>query len=209
MKLHLRDHDEEVVAAWQEVFKDEQNVSISCGDIFSEGEHLRSDSVVSPANSFGYMDGGIDYVYSEFFGPKLQEELQSELYYYHGELPVGMAVIVFVHRFKPDCPVKSVISAPTMRVPMDIRGTVNVFLAFRAALRIADFKGLNSVLCPGLGTGIGKVPAELCAKQMYEAWKRYDKSWAFPSLGDAFKDHHALLSYNYYDDFTVDALSTE
>jgi O-acetyl-ADP-ribose deacetylase (regulator of RNase III) len=41
-------------------FKGVENVRISGGDIFE----LKADAIVSPANSFGYMDGGIGLVYA-------------------------------------------------------------------------------------------------------------------------------------------------
>lgn len=42
------------------------------GDILSLGVT----AVVSPANSFGFMDGGLDALYTSFFGPQLQQRLQ-------------------------------------------------------------------------------------------------------------------------------------
>ena len=68
-----------------------------------------------------------------------------------------------------------------MRVPMNIENTFNVYLAFRAILIEvikfnSDVENINAnqkiqhVVCPGLGTGIGCVPAEICAKQMFKAY---------------------------------------
>ncbi len=52
-------------------------------------------ALVSPANSFGYMDGGIDLAYTERFGWDLQDRLRGMLSGRHfGELPVGQAVIL-------------------------------------------------------------------------------------------------------------------
>jgi hypothetical protein len=56
--FQLRDIDKEVVQSWKRHFKGVENVNISSGDIFE----LKADAIVSPANSFGYMDGGIDLV---------------------------------------------------------------------------------------------------------------------------------------------------
>ena len=42
------------------------HMKVSQGDIFN-GAPV-ADAIVSPANSFGFMDGGIDYCYSEHFG---------------------------------------------------------------------------------------------------------------------------------------------
>lgn len=64
------------------------------------------------------------------------------------------------------------IVAPTMRVPMNINGTVNVYLAFRAILIELLKSDIDHVIIPGLGTGIGKLPAEICSNQMYCAYNK-------------------------------------
>jgi hypothetical protein len=56
------------------------------------------------------------------------------------------------------------VSAPTMRIPMNVSTTVNAYPAFRAAIRAvkqhhgAGNKPIRSVLCPGLCTAIGMMP---------------------------------------------------
>ena len=91
INFELRDIDPDVVNAWRKYFRGVTNVSISLGDIF-EGS---ADAIVSPANSFGYMDGGIDLVYLHRFGWELQTRLQTHLRDEHdGELPVGQATII-------------------------------------------------------------------------------------------------------------------
>src|SRR5512147_1366386 len=94
MRLRLRDRNEALVDAWRREFSGVANVEVSCGEIFD----LPADAIVSPANSFGFMDGGIDLVYSRRFGWDLQERLQALLRAEHaGELPVGQALIVETH----------------------------------------------------------------------------------------------------------------
>ncbi|MFX6036105.1 hypothetical protein ABTE74_22215, partial [Acinetobacter baumannii] len=74
--------------------------------------------------------------------------------FHDGELPVGEAVTVPTNH--KDFPI--LISAPTMRVPTIVSGTVNAYLAFRAVVRIVKDYNLGaglanpirSVLCPGL-----------------------------------------------------------
>jgi O-acetyl-ADP-ribose deacetylase (regulator of RNase III) len=182
--LHLRDLSARLVESWREEFADIPGVTISQGDIFSEKPgpvsasdpiDVRADAVVSPANSFGFMDGGIDLVYTYQLGPQVQERLRALLAEQHGgELPVGQAVIVPTgHADIPWC-----ISAPTMRVPTDVSETVNAYLAMRAALLAvlnhnrASQQPIRTVLCPGLGTAVGRMPPERCARQMREAWAR-------------------------------------
>jgi hypothetical protein len=93
MRYYLRDRNPQIVQAWKKHFNGVGDVDISCGDIFDLGDRI--DAVVSPANSFGFMDGGIDYVYSLRFGWQLQERLQAHLQKYHdGELLVGEGVVI-------------------------------------------------------------------------------------------------------------------
>jgi O-acetyl-ADP-ribose deacetylase (regulator of RNase III) len=168
--FHLRDVQVEVVRAWKKHFDGIENVRISAGDIFD----LEADAIVSPANSFGYMDGGIDLVYLSRFGWSLQSRLRSHLQEQHnGELPVGQATIVETL----DAAVPYLISAPTMRVPMDVSETLNAYLAFRAAIRAVkqhnavDNRSIRSLLCPGLCTAIGRMSPDLAARQMAAAYR--------------------------------------
>jgi O-acetyl-ADP-ribose deacetylase (regulator of RNase III) len=127
LTVHLRDINTGVVKAWEQAFADVPEVVVSRGDILKQ----KADAIVSPANSFGHMDGGIDLLYSRHFGWELETKLRTLLSERHyGELPVGQAVVLATgHESIP-----FLVSAPTMRVPMSIGETVNVYLAFRAAL---------------------------------------------------------------------------
>jgi len=193
-KIHLRDINADVVEAWRAAFSDTEGVEVSLGDIF---EH-EADAILSPANSFGYMDGGIDLLYSRYFGWDLQTNLQALLTQQHyGELPVGQAIVLATgHERFP-----LLVSAPTMRVPMRIDQTVNVYLAFRAALiavlsHNADVdEAIQSLLVPGLGTGVGAMPPTRAARQMRLA---YDSIFApaaeRQSARAILREHHELLS---------------
>jgi O-acetyl-ADP-ribose deacetylase (regulator of RNase III) len=190
MKFYLRDINPQLADAWKLFFKNEPDVEVSSGDIWGK----KADAIVSPANSYGFMDGGIDYVYTERFGAKMQEDLQAAIRDKHyGELPVGQAEIIKLN--DPDY--KWLVSAPTMRVPMNVSGSANAFLAFRATL-ISLLKHnreqedattrIYSVLCPGLGTAIGKIPSMVCAQQMYLAYRLIMRgdSLEFMDIGSAY-----------------------
>jgi hypothetical protein len=111
LTLKLRDLNPAMVQAWRWSFLRCEGVEVSGGDIFDE----RADAIVSPANSFGYMDGGIDLVYSQFFGWDLQTRLQELLRKeHHGELPVGSAVILPTRHAE----IPWLVSAPSMRIPI-------------------------------------------------------------------------------------------
>lgn len=169
LKIFLRDIDHGIVQAWTHHFAGLDNVEIDEGDIFRRS----ADAVVSPANSFGFMDGGIDMAYTRRLGWELSASLQDLIHAEHdGELPVGQAVILPTH----DLDFPWLVSAPTMRVPQDVSGTPNAYLAFRAALRavrehnMSSAAPIRSLLCPGLGTAIGQMHPDVCARQMRDAF---------------------------------------
>ena len=192
LKLHLRDLKKSLVEAWKVVFADCPDVEVSYGDIF---DGTSSDALVSPANAFAWMDGGIDLVYSDYFGWKLSEELRKQIDRdFEGELLVGQAAVIDIRPFKADTAHKYLISAPTMRVPMDVSQTVNAYLAFRATLRVArKHPEISRILCPGLGTAIGLMDPETCAKQMRVAWEERNGQVKYPSLSLAHRIHFRLL----------------
>jgi O-acetyl-ADP-ribose deacetylase (regulator of RNase III) len=167
VRLHIRDRNAALVEALRREFAGVANVEVTCGDIFD----VPADAIVSPANSFGFMDGGIDLAYTKRFGWDLQERLQELLRKEHaGELPVGQAVIV--ETYASDIP--WLVSAPTMRVPGDVSQTVNAYLALRAALLAVQRHELEprieAVLAPGFCTAVGRMPPERAARQMAMAW---------------------------------------
>jgi O-acetyl-ADP-ribose deacetylase (regulator of RNase III) len=194
MRFLLRDKNPAVVEAWRTEFADAPDVAISQGDIFD----LTADAIVSPANSFGFMDGGIDLVYSVRFGWGVQERLQERIRADHdGDLPVGQALVL--PTFDPGIPF--LISAPTMRIPMDVSETINAYLAFRAAIRAARAfqlsatQPIESILCPGLGTAIGRMPPERCARQMHAAYRtsHLGHTWQPITLAHAYNAHRSML----------------
>lgn len=174
MHLYFVDTNPEITDAWQQVFADVAEVSIHHGSIFD----YPADALVSPANSFGYMNGGIDFAISKHLGWHLEKELQQLIREkYYGELLVGQADILATGH--PDFPY--LIAAPTMRTPMTITRGPNVYQSFKAVLLLlrhgklatgeAIGEQVRTVAVPGLGTGIGQVRPLVCARQMRLAWE--------------------------------------
>lgn len=176
MNIVLTSVEPALADAWEQFCGDLDGVSVHHGSIFD----LSVDAVVSPANSFGFMDGGIDMLYTQHFGWHVQERLQDTIREKHfGELLVGAAEIVETD----DADLPFLVAAPTMRVPMVLRDTVNPYLAARAALllvkhgvfshgtyageKVSDY--VDSVAFPGLGTGVGGVGPITCAHQVRAA----------------------------------------
>jgi O-acetyl-ADP-ribose deacetylase (regulator of RNase III) len=163
MRIVLTSIDKPLAEAWREYCDGMQDVEVFEGSIFDCG----CKAVVSPANSSGYMDGGIDWTYSQHFGWHVQERLQEKIRTeYDGELLIGQAILMETKNLV----IPYLIAAPTMRVPQKLdEKTVNPFLAARAALRVAKRHGIESVAFPGLGTGVGELSPSRCAIQVREA----------------------------------------
>lgn len=134
------------------------------------------DCLVSPGNYFGMMDGGIDAAIISYFGQSLMDRVQEYIFNnYLGEQPVGTSFIV--ETAHPQYPFLA--HTPTMTVPMAIAGTDIPYVAMRAMLLAVrnhnhrEVKKISTVACPGLGTGIGRVPYQEAARQMALAYESF------------------------------------
>lgn len=193
INLTLFSPSEAMCDAWSREFDAIEAVTVENAWL-SELDH--HDCLVSPANSFGIMDGGIDLAIRDMM-PEVQRRVSSYVAErYFGEQPVGTSLIV---------PTGSdlfpwLAHTPTMRFPRPITGEI-AYDATRAMLiAVLDHNAerpdnrISSIACPGMGTGTGNIGAFTAAHMMrlaYEsimlrAAESYD-SW------DSVGDHiHAL-----------------
>lgn len=171
LKITICDLNVAVAEVMGMVFGDCPNVSVRCKDILSE----KADAILSPANSFGYMDGGIDLAYRRRFGMDIQHQLQRTIIdNFDGELPIGNAVVCATG--DPEIP--TMIAAPTMRVPEDVSETLNAYTAFRAALVTVKYLNeemplsstIHTLLTPGFCTATGRMTPRRAAYQMRVAY---------------------------------------
>lgn len=185
MKIILCDRKETQVLAWKNALINhpkrlDYTIEVVHGEIFQED--TKADVIVSPANSFGFMDGGIDLIYRNRFGMQMQKDLQNQIItYYNGEILVGQAEPVMLN----DPVYKILISAPTMRIPNIILDYNDVYLATRAAMSVFSSYAMDSILFPGMGTGVGAVPPEIAATMMLKGIDEFFYPRPFPkSLGE-------------------------
>ena len=139
-------------------------------DILSIAEN----TMVLPANSYGFMDGGIDLVYTNYYSLQPQTEIQELIARREEDyLPVGAAVPVKIGHKK----IPYVIAAPTMMMPGPV-APYHAFFAMSAILKTAynNHTDVTIVFCPGLATGIGNVPPESVAKEMAHAYRKWKNS---------------------------------
>ncbi|GAA3996342.1 macro domain-containing protein [Allokutzneria multivorans] len=166
--------EDDLAEAWLDIARDRPEISVHRGSILE----LDVDAVVSPANSYGWMRGGIDAVYAQVF-PQIEETVRRAVLTYHGgELPVGEALVVRTGRPMPAW----LVSAPTMREPGERlpKDTVHPYLAARAVFRLWTSgrlesgtplrRAVSALAMPGLGTGVGGVSPQDCARQIAAAW---------------------------------------
>ena len=193
-KLYLIDSKSELCAKWRQAFSGYPEVEILKGDYFQQS----ADAIVSPANSFGIMDGGLDLAIRNELGFQVETDIQEViLNKYHGEMPIGSAEIINTNHNKWSY----LIAAPTMRIPENVAYTLNAYTAFRAILiAINNFneskpnRPIKSLVCSGLGTGIGSMEPIKCAAQMRAAYKLIKEPASISSFEEIHKSHQTLLT---------------
>jgi O-acetyl-ADP-ribose deacetylase (regulator of RNase III) len=191
-KIYLIDRSPPLVHEWQTAFADCPEVRPLSGAYFQQA----ADAMVSPANSFGIMDGGLDLAIRDELGYSVEAKVQDAIVdQHHGELPVGSAVIVETGHSQW----RYLIAAPTMRVPEPIAFTLNAYFAFRAILlSLKNFNSqagrreIDSVVCSGLGTGVGQMSATKCARQMRAAYEMMRRPAAIRSFQHIHELHNSL-----------------
>lgn len=166
MKIILSEINNHLVNSWLNYLP---QINLDCIEVKNCNIlSLKVDAVVSPANSFGFMDGGIDLLYTHFFGIELQNNLQKIIQeQFNGELLVGQAVGILTNNEQiPYC-----ISAPTMRTPQRLFSFEPVYLSTKAAVKCALDLNLESIAISGMGTGTGGLDLQKAAETMILAIK--------------------------------------
>lgn len=170
LRITLCNVNSEGAIALAEAFFHEPNIEVIQGNALT----LKADAIVSPANSFGDMGGGIDKVIDDFFKGEAQRKTMEKIRAdFLGELPVGMALIIPMNNKR----IPNLIVAPTMRIPGNVKGTINAYLAMRAIL-VSLFKynayqeiKIKHIIIPSLCTGVGRMPYRESAPQMFKAYQ--------------------------------------
>ena len=180
-KIILVDINKAVTDAFEKHFADLDNFEVKLTSIFE----LNADLVVSPANSFGFLNGGIDGLYTDVIGPQVQQILQNKIKEdFNGELLIGQSVLIETQYDK----IPYLIASPTMRLPTYITNTINVYLAAKATFDLIHYGGLpesvNTIAMPGFGTATGRMNPMAAAHQMKKGYLASRDKWFPNSLSD-------------------------
>jgi O-acetyl-ADP-ribose deacetylase (regulator of RNase III) len=183
LKVVLTDINTHVVEAWRAAFADTPGIEIRKGSILDE----KVDAWVSPTNSRGRMDGGVDAAVKRYLGAGIQLRVQRAIRdRFAGSLPVGSAVCVPSGATNP----RFLISTPTMETSsQNVSETLNVALACAAAFQAihrqnAQAPGsITSVALVGMGARTGRVPARVCANLMWTGYTLF-QDYSFEDYDD-------------------------
>lgn len=162
-------HSESISQTLADEFSALDQIEIVKGNIFG----LNCDAIVSPANSFGEMSGGLDKDIDDFYQGQAQLKASKRLEAHFGELPVGQAVTIDMQSAR----FPYLILSPTMRIPGLVADTHNAYLSMRALLvEIANHNSrgnnkIRSVAIPSLCTGVGGMKPKDSAEQMRAAFE--------------------------------------
>jgi O-acetyl-ADP-ribose deacetylase (regulator of RNase III) len=173
LHLILVDPKPALCRAFQKAFAGLPNVEVIQGYF----ERLPAfDCMVSAANSFGLMDGGVDGAITNFFGDQLMDRVQQRILDdYLGEQPIGTSLIIETQHQKHPY----IAHTPTMRVPTSIAETENAYVAMWAMLLAVrrhnrtSAPPIHQIACPGLGTATGRMLFDEAARQMALAYSNF------------------------------------
>lgn len=136
-------------------------IIIKQGDITKE----EVDAIVNPANSYGYMGGGVAGAIKNAGGIEIERQAIAQ-----APIPIGNSIITTAGKLKA----KYVIHSPTMEKPAQITDLKRIKNTTLAALNVADKNKLGKIAMPGMSTGVGGIPKDKAAKAMIEVIKNFN-----------------------------------
>lgn len=188
--------NEELSARWPDYSPDKVKITPINERLNSISASNQFDLVVSPANSFGRLDGAFDHAISMTFSPRedyhaLTRATQQVLYdKWRGFAPPGSCTLVEfpedLQHNKFGC--KWVAICPTMREPEKVLWDREVIFKCIWSLlcqveghnRQNEQNRIKTILMTPLATGVGQVPKERWAAQTVVALKQFVEALEAP-----------------------------
>ena len=171
MKIYIIERDFEKFKYLKPYFMDIDNVELINKDIIKFLEEKQDiHCVVSPANSFGIMDGGYDLALRNYYGMQIQERVQQYIIdKYYGEQPVATSFTIPAGKNN-----QLLIHTPTMRTPEKIKDKMIIYQCMRSTLIEAKRNNVKSIVLPMFGGLTGGCKAQDIAKMMRLAYDQVE-----------------------------------
>lgn len=165
--IYLLDQEPGMASAWEHAFHGISGIHVVQDDFASFMDaHPQVDCIVAPGNSYGLMDAGYDAAIISYYGEGLKHAVQRKILdVWFGEQPVGASITVEYAGI-------TLVHTPVMRVPSVVRDPMAVYHATRSALIEAMRGGAKAVVLPAFGAGCGKVPYDVVARLMAQAYRQ-------------------------------------
>lgn len=202
------DHNEKNIEQYKELTfaSDKIHLRYDSGDVKDVMRRHSPHIIVSPANCYGSMDGGIDSIYMQMF-PEIESRVQQRIAQLGVKtssgrkvLPIGSAILVPTgpcgNAIAGEIHTKLIACVPTMFTPQLITKTpTNVYWAMRGLLKLLMLMDRNCALeessgeseyivaCPCFGTGVGGLSIDESVRQVQAAM--FDHAAGDKSLCDA------------------------
>lgn len=194
MTLHFVSLNEVWIEEIKKLFPDAKT---TCGDVQTISQEYTT--FVSPANCLGFMDGGIDAVYSRKMFPGCEKQVKQNILTLGYKtllgrpyLPIGSAFSISVGE------TTDLICAPTMFLPHDVSQTRNSYLSFLAALLVFQKRNkYETLVVTSHCCGYGKMSEVESAKQMRKAYDDFLKK-EYPQ--DSSSENCVVLMPSYNDE---------
>jgi len=171
-----------------------ENVKVSCGKI--QDFPVEENSIyMSPANSLGFMDGGIDYVLSREIFPDVETRVREKIVAIGKKtmlgrtyFPVGGALLVKANEKA------ELVCAPTMFLPRDVSKSKNAYWSFLATLCLVEKEVIRrntsfTLVATSLCCGYGKMSEEDSVRQMKQAYLDFldiNRILPYQEIGDKY-----------------------
>lgn len=173
MKIYLLDINKEIIDNWKKEFHKFPEVEIVNDTL----ENFLNNNpgfygIVSPANSFGLMDGGYDKAIIDYFGEDIETAVQNHIKSnYSGCQPVGSCFTLFFDK----C---ALLHTPTMRTPEKIIDSRVIFDCMLSCLNEAKKNNIESIVIPAFGGCTGRVSTKAIAKYMEFAYHVFTSNFS-------------------------------
>lgn len=187
MKVYIIDRNQKKLKYAKLYFYDMEEVECVSKDLHTFLSSNYVEGIVSPANSYGLMDGGFDLAITKHFGDQLQKRVQKYIIHnFYGEQPVGTSFIIDAGKDN-----QFLIHTPTMRTPQKIRDPLVIYQCMRTSLMCALENNIESLLVPLFGGECGMIHPKIIAEMM---WKAYIQIKNPPqSLNWRYAQHHEIV----------------